>query len=63
VAQKAVVQMARTGALFVAAVYCFGALIVPWITAASSVRLALDRTSGRFFGAGEGLCWFAGICG
>jgi hypothetical protein len=44
VAQKAVVQMARTGALLVAAVYCFGALIVPWITAASSVRLALvDR--------------------
>ena len=41
VAQKGVVQMARTGALLVAAVYCFGALIVPWITAASSVRLAL----------------------
>jgi hypothetical protein len=44
VGQKAVVQMARLAQLLVAAVYCLGVLIVTWITAASSVRLALvDR--------------------
>jgi hypothetical protein len=43
--REPVVQMARTGALLVAAVYCFGALIVSWINAASSVRLALYQRS------------------